>query len=408
MNQKNWQDRLLKIKAAIRFMLKQMGEHRLSQVAGSLSFTSVLSIVPLIVVMLSILTIFPIFDTFKSLIQQFMLDNLMPEKMSEVVMKQVTQFAEKSSHLSFFSLILMVFSVLMTMGTVNQVFNDVWRVKRQGLVRKNILVYWAILTMGPILFASVLLLGSYFVSTLKNMPMLSAFLSFLLPFTSSVLGFFALYMFVPNRKVVWRDALAGALVAGLLFIILIKSFSWVFKQAQVYAVVYSAFSIIPAFFLWLYIFWLIVFLGASLAATLPIFNYERWRKEPRPGDGLPDALMVLYFLYQVQKSPSHMANWSSLQARLRLSSEELSFILDRLQAQGWVGRIKRIDGGTGWALICDTDEVKLAHLYDVFVFDSQYFASQAQKNSLPWAQSFTEIHKTQNHQMNLTEIFKNR
>lgn len=408
MNQTNSQNRWLKAKEVIRFMSKRMGEYRLSQVAGSLSFTSVLSIVPLVIVMLSILTIFPVFDTFKGLIQQFMLDNLMPEKMSKLVMSQITLFAENSSHLSLVSLILMIFSALMTIGTVDRVFNDIWRVKKRGLVRKNILVYWAVLTMGPILFGSVLLLGSYFIGTLKSMPVLSTFLSVFLPLISSMLGFFALYTFVPNRKVMWRDAFVGALVAGLLFIVLTKGFTWVFKQVQVYAVVYSAFSIVPAFFLWLYVFWFIVLLGASLAATLPIFKYERWRKEHKPGDTLPDALMVLYVLYQVQNSPSHMASWSSLQTQLRLSSEELSFILNKLQTQGWVGKVKRMDGGTGWALICNLDEVKLVHLYDVFVFDSQYFSGQAQKINLPWAKSFINIHKTPNHQVCLSELFENR
>lgn len=397
-----------RLQAASRFLASRMYAHRLPQVAGSLSFTTVLSLVPLLVVMLSILTAFPVFEKFQGEIQQFMLDNLMPEKVSKVVMKQITQFAEQSSRLSLAGSILLIVSAVLTMATIDRVFNDIWQVKRRGLLRKNVLVYWAVLTMGPIIFGLVLLLGSYFVETLKTAPMLQSTLSVVVPFVFATLSFALLYVFVPNRKVAWRDALVGGLLAGLLFIALTNGFALIFKQFQVYAVVYSAFSILPAFFLWLYIFWLIVLLGASLTATLPIMKYERWRKQPRVGDDLPEALMILYILYQAQHSPARMVSWHSIQTQLRLNSEDLADIMNLLQENGFIGKVRRPDDGTGWALICDTGEVTLAHLYDVFVFDSQYFAAQAQKRELPWATRFTELHRSNYHRIYLSELFEKR
>ena len=397
-----------RLQAASRFLASRMYAPRLPQVAGSLSFTTVLSLVPLLVVMLSILTAFPVFEKFQGEIQQFMLDNLMPEKVSKVVMKQITQFAEQSSRLSLAGSILLIVSAVLTMATIDRVFNDIWQVKRRGLLRKNVLVYWAVLTMGPIIFGLVLLLGSYFVETLKTAPMLQSTLSVVVPFVFATLSFALLYVFVPNRKVAWRDALVGGLLAGLLFIALTNGFALIFKQFQVYAVVYSAFSILPAFFLWLYIFWLIVLLGASLTATLPIMKYERWRKQPRVGDDLPEALMILYILYQAQHSPARMVSWHSIQTQLRLNSEDLADIMNLLQENGFIGKVRRPDDGTGWALICDTGEVTLAHLYDVFVFDSQYFAAQAQKRELPWATRFTELHRSNYHRIYLSELFEKR
>jgi membrane protein len=399
--QEHWQT----LKTSTRFLLNRMQDHRLPQVAGSLSFTTVLSIVPLVVVMLSVLTIFPVFQTFQKIIQQFMLDNLMPEKMSNVVMKQITQFAEQSSRLSLLSMILMIFSTLMTMGTIDRVFNDIWKVKRRGLMRKNVLVYWAVLTLGPICFGLVLLAGQFIIAALNHSPVFQGILSLLIPFALSVLAFSSLYVFVPNRRVLWKDAVIGGLVTAVLFVALTNGFASVFKGFQVYAVIYSAFSIIPAFFLWLYVFWMIVLFGASLTASLPILKFERWRKEPRAGDGLPEALMILYVLYQAQHSPSHMLSWSALQSHMRLNSEELADIVIKLQENGWVAKIRRHDEGTGWALICDTTQVTLADLYDVFVFNSQYFADKAQKNHLPWASIFTNMHNSTYHHVSLSELF---
>ncbi|MGL4767876.1 MAG: YihY family inner membrane protein [Formosimonas sp.] len=402
MNTLLWQ----RLRDSAQFLGRRMYAHRLPQVAGSLSFTTVLSLVPLLVVMLSILTAFPVFDTFQNEIQQFMLDNLMPEKMSKVVMKQISQFAEQSSRLSLAGSALLIVSALLTMGTIDRVFNDIWQVKRRGLLRKNVLVYWAILTMGPLIFGLVLLFGSHLVDTLKTAPFLQSTLSIIVPLVFSTLAFTLLYVFVPNRKVAWKDALMGGLLAALLFIALTNGFALIFKRFQVYAVIYSAFSVLPAFFLWLYIFWLIILLGASVTATLPIMKYERWRKEPRVGDDLPEALMILYILYQAQHSPARMASWHAIQTQLRLNSEDLAKIMRKLQDNGLIGKIRRPDDGTGWALICDSGAVTLAQLYDIFVFDSQYFAAQAQKRDLPWAARFTQLHHSNYHRIYLSELFE--
>ncbi|GHA68246.1 UPF0761 membrane protein [Formosimonas limnophila] len=397
-----------RFRAAMRFLTARMATHRLTQVAGSLSFTTVLSLIPLLVVTLSVLTGFPVFAKFQTEIQQMMLENLMPERMSQVVMKQITQFAEQSSKLSVLGGALLFVSALLTMGTVDRVFNDIWQVRRRGLLRKNVLVYWAILTAGPILFVLVLLLGNYFVDVLKAWPRVEVALSLVVPFLVATFAFSCLYVFVPNRKVAWKDGLVGGAVAAVLFVVLTQSFTAIFKTFQVYAVLYSAFSIIPAFFLWLYVFWLVILFGASIAASLPILKYERWRKVPRAGDDLPEALMILYILYQAQRSPSRMVSWSSIQTQLRLNSEDLADIMNKLQEHGWIGRVRRPDDSTGWALICDTGEVTLAHLYDVFVFDSQYFAAQAQKHELPWARRFTDMHKSGHHRIYLSELFEQR
>ena len=219
-------------------------------------------------------------------------------------------------------------------------------------------------------------------------------------------AFAALYVFVPNRKVLWKDALVGGFVAAVIFLLLSKSFSAVFKAFSGYAILYGAFSIIPAFFLWLYVLWWGILFGAGITANLPILKFERWRREEKPGGRLPEALMVLYLLYQTQKSPTHIMNWDALQQQIKLNSEELAFIMERLQELGWVGKVQRVDGGFGWALIADSEQITLADVYDAFVFDTPYFANMAERQNLPWASYLTELQNTPAHEVNLHQLFE--
>ena len=396
------------LKAVMVFLWRRMGALRLPQVAGSLSYTTVLSLVPLLVIVLSILTILPQFQGFQKEIQNFMTENLMPARMSKIVMQQITTFTERSSRLSLVGGVFLIFSSLSTMAIIDRAFDDIWQIKKRPSFRRNVAIYWAVLTLGPFVFSGALLLINFLMHSLNfnDIPVLGPLLNWILPFVLSILSFAALYVFVPNRKVLWKDALVGGFVAAVIFLLLSKSFSAVFKTFSGYAILYGAFSIIPAFFLWLYVFWWGILFGAGITANLPILKYSRWRRENKPGDRLPEALMVLYLLHQAQKSPARMISWDALQQQIKLNSEELALIVEALQARGWVGKVQRVDGGYGWALIADGEQVRLADVYDAFVFDTPYFANLAEQQNLPWARYLTELQHTAAHDVSLNQLFE--
>ena len=396
------------LKAVMVFLWRRMGALRLPQVAGSLSYTTVLSLVPLLVIVLSILTILPQFQGFQKEIQNFMTENLMPARMSKIVMQQITTFTERSSRLSLVGGVFLIFSSLSTMAIIDRAFDDIWQIKKRPSFRRNVAIYWAVLTLGPFVFSGALLLINFLMHSLNfnDIPVLGPLLNWILPFVLSILSFAALYVFVPNRKVLWKDALVGGFVAAVIFLLLSKSFSAVFKTFSGYAILYGAFSIIPAFFLWLYVFWWGILFGAGITANLPILKYSRWRRENKPGDRLPEALMVLYLLHQAQKSPARMISWDALQQQIKLNSEELALIVEALQARGWVGKVQRVDGGYGWALIADGEQVRLADVYDAFVFDTPYFANLAEQQNLPWARYLTELQHTSAHDVSLNQLFE--
>ncbi len=394
------------VRGIVVFLWYRMVALRLPQVAGSLSYTTVLSMIPLLVIVLSVLTILPQFQGFQKEIQAFMTDNLMPAKMSKTVMQQVTIFTQRSAGLSLVGGVFLVFSTLTTMAIIDRAFADIWQVKKRSTFRANVPIYWAVLTLGPFVFGGALLLVNWLVHSLGTFAFISSFLGVVLPFVLSTVTFAALYVFVPARRVQWRDALLGGAIAAVIFSILTHTFSAVFKSFSGYAILYGAFSIVPAFFLWLYVFWWGVLFGAGITANLPILKYERWRREPHVGDRLPEALMLLYLLYQAQKSPARMMGWDALQSQMKMNGEEMGFMIEQLQALSWVGKVQRPDGGYGWALIADADEVRLADVYDAFVFDTPYFAGQAAQQNLPWAKYLAQLQNTPAHDVRLSDLFR--
>jgi membrane protein len=321
-------------------------------------------------------------------------------------MQQITIFTQSSARLSLVGGAFLIFSSLTTMAIIDRAFDDIWQIKKRATFRANVTIYWAVLTLGPFIFGGALFLVNWLVRSLSAFVFISSFLGVVLPFILSTVIFAALYVFVPKRRVRWNDALVGGAIAAVIFSILTHTFSAVFRSFSGYAVLYGAFSIIPAFFLWLYVFWWGVLFGAGITANLPILKYERWRRESRVGDRLPDALMVLYQLYQAHKSPARMMSWDALQSQMKMNSEELGYIVERLQRFSWIGKVQRPDGGNGWALIADTHEVTLADVYDVFVFDTPYFASQAAQQNLPWAQHLARLQNTPAHDVSLNELFR--
>ena len=264
-------------------------QDRCQRVAGALSFTTVLSIVPLTAVMLSVLSLAPGFSTWMTVIQDFIYSNLVPAA-GEVVQKYLTQFAGKAGRLTAIGLLFLVITAIMLMATIEQAFNDIWRVANTRKLLYRFLVYWALLTLGPILIAGSLtltskiftspFLGHAEITLLRNV--LDVILPLLFEFGAVVL----LYTVVPNVRVLWRNALAGGLFAALLLETAKYLFAASMKTFTSYQVIYGAVAALPVFLVWIYISWVILLLGAIVTATLDDWqrrgNLGKDEKRPKP------------------------------------------------------------------------------------------------------------------------------
>jgi len=276
MNFSNWSEtgRRFSVDVYRRFV-----DDRCIRVASSLSFTTLLALVPLTAVMLAVLSLFPVFSTWMNVIQDFVYSNFVPAA-GEVVRKHLTQFAGQAGRLTAVGLIFLIVTAVMLMATIEQAFNDIWRVANSRKLVHRFLAYWALLTLGPILIAASLSITTQVVAlpifgrTVTGV--VGPVLDWVLPLLFETVATLLLYTVVPNTQVRWRDALIGALLAVFLLEVGKLLFAAAMKNLfGSYQIVYGAIAVLPVFLIWIYISWLIVLLGAIVSATLTDWTVER-------------------------------------------------------------------------------------------------------------------------------------
>lgn len=265
----------------VRQVAQRFEQDRCQRVAGALSFTTVLAIVPLTAVILAVLSLAPGFSAWLSVFQDFIYSNFVPAA-GEVVQKNLTQLASKAGRLTTFGLLFLAVTAIMLLATIEQALNDIWRVAKSRKLLHRILTYWALLTLGPILIAGSLALTSKLFSLLflgrAEATILHNVLNILLPLVFEFGAVVLLYTVVPNVPVLWRNALAGGLFAALLLEAAKYLFAAAMKYFTAYQVIYGAIAALPIFLVWVYISWVIILLGAIVAATL-----NDRQKKAKPG-----------------------------------------------------------------------------------------------------------------------------
>jgi len=247
-------------------------EDRCIRVASSLSFTTLLALVPLTAVTIAVLSLFPVFSTWMGVIQNFIYSNFVPAA-GEMVQSHLTQFAEKTGRLTAVGLVFLVITAIMLMATIEQAFNDIWRVTNTRKLVHRFLAYWALLTLGPLLIAASLTITTELIA----LPVFDHTVTgifgqvadWTLPLVLETGAAMLLYTVVPNTQVRWRHALAGAAFAVVLLEIAKLLFAASMKHLFAsYKIVYGAIAVLPVFLIWIYISWLIVLLGAVVTAAL--------------------------------------------------------------------------------------------------------------------------------------------
>ncbi|MGB3288662.1 MAG: YihY family inner membrane protein [Burkholderiaceae bacterium] len=357
-----------------RYALQRAGEKKLTQVASSLTFTTVLAIVPLLAVVLSLFTAFPLFADFRVALESFLATSLMPPSVSDNVMLYLNQFAAKASGLTAVgSLFLIVTSVMLIM-TIDEAFNDIWQVERQRPFRQRILVYWAIISLGPILTGASLwatsVLARESIGDIAELPTVVGFALSFVPLLATGLGFTALFVGVPNRRVLWKDAVIGGLGTAIVLEIMRAGFAYYLTRFPSYTIIYGAFATLPIFLLWIYLSWLAILLGATVAATLPALRQRRWALEHYRGAVFVDALRVLRVLWDAQKTLPPGRSMRFLCAHLQLHQDELSKVLKALKRLGYAVNTENGDSDQ-WVLACDQRDATIGPLIDELLLDSE-------------------------------------
>lgn len=260
------------------YLFKRINTEQIHVIAGYLSYVTLMSLVPLMVVMLSVMTAFPIFSDIKEAIEGFVYNNFVPTS-GDIVQHHLTGFVNNASKMSAVAVSFLFLFALLLISAIDKTFNRIWKVNKSRRVMTAFSMYWMVLTLGPILVGSSIVATSYIASlvSLGDYDILGVanIILRLLPMFASIGAFLILYMVVPNKVIVFRYALTGAITAAILFELAKKGFAFYVTQLPSYQAIYGALGTIPILFLWVYLSWLVTLVGAVITVALQDFKNER-------------------------------------------------------------------------------------------------------------------------------------
>jgi len=387
----------------MRFIAARFDQDRCLQIAASLTFTTLLSLVPLITIALTMFSAFPVFDDFSNQIKAYLLNNLMPDKAGKIITQYMQQFAESATRLTAVGIVFLGITAMSMMLTIDHAFNAIWRVTRTRPLLKRLVVYWAVLTLAPLLVGASLSLTSWLVGLsmgyARHIPVFGVGVLKVLPLIFTTLAFAMLFRLVPNRHVPHSHALIGALVAAIVFEAMNRIFGYYISSFPTYKLVYGAFASVPIFLMWIYLSWLAILLGAIIAASL-----SYWRapdeKHLLPATQLLNALRVLQIMAGGLRQGKILSLVEASKS-LHLGYDALEMILEKLASVDMVRKIE----GQGWLLMRDMDSIRTTELLRLFVLD---------RNSLPAGQNEDPVQQwfaasvgqlEQNSDLTLRELF---
>jgi len=264
------------------YLYRRIDHDRLTVTAGSMAYVTLLSLVPMITVVLSALSSFPVFASLGEQLQAFVFENFVPTA-GDVVQSYLNQFVANAGKMTAVGIGALFVVAILLISTIDKSLNYIFRVRQHRRVVISFSIYWMVLTLGPILVGSSLAISSYLASlNVLGSETVNGFVQQLLrglPVLMSTLAFLGLYMLVPNTKVRLRNALIGALIASALFELSKKAFALYITNFPSYQLIYGALAVVPILFVWVYLCWCIVLLGAEITASL--CEEQHWRQRDK-------------------------------------------------------------------------------------------------------------------------------
>lgn len=356
--------------ATLQTLKVRFKEDRLGVTAGSLTFTTTIALVPLLTVMLALFSAFPMFSRFRKALETQFLTELVPEVIAKQVVLMLTRFAGKASQLGGVSMLVLGLTAMLLMLTMDRTLNGIWRVQRPRPMAQRVLVYWGALTLGPLVLGVSLSASSWLLSASRGwadeVPGGLAVVLSVLVWLLQALGFAAMFRFVPNTPVKWEHALSGGVFTAIGLELAQRGLGIYLSKAPIYASVYGAFAALPIFLIWLYLSWLMILMGAVVAAYAPalLSQLKRWPDEP--GNEFQMALATIKLLHAVQHQPQAGFDILALARKLRTDTLQLEPIVEVLVDLDWAAFLDepQADAGGRIVLLCDPEKTPLAPLVE--------------------------------------------
>ena len=353
-----------KICAFAWFVVRRFSEERVPQAAASMTFTTLLALVPVLTVMVAVASIFPVFDRWSDSFVSFVNQTIVPQG-ADMVFDYIDAFRDQANRLTAIGSVMLVVTSLMLIRTIDNAFNHIWRVNTQRPWMMQFLVYWVLLTFGPLSLGvgisfmvgsvqdSVLSSGAQqWADALKTAARL-AFMTVLL---------WGLYRFVPNRFVPARQAFVGALITAFCLETARFLFTWYMGNFDGYRSIYGAFAAVPFFLLWLNLLWTLLLGGAVLTSSLSYWQGEAFRRGFDSRGRFDDVLKILLLLDAAQKEDRTLSV-QEFRRHINMGYDELGELLEKLARYGYI-----YSGRQGWVLKTGADSIELSELFKLFVY----------------------------------------
>ena len=353
-----WPDAILTLRERFR-------EDRLGLTASSLTFTTIIALVPFFTVALAVFTAFPMFAKFQDVLQKWLIDSLVPDNISRQVLGYLNQFAGKASKLGAVGLAFLLGTALALIFTIDRTLNNIWRVRTPRPLGQRVLIYWAAITLGPLLLGVSLSMTSYAFSASKEMLGVFGFVLEILQFALVGGGMAAMFRFVPNTHVRWGHAWMGGLFVAAGIEVAKRGLTLYLSSVPTYSAVYGAFATVPILLIWIYTAWVIVLLGAALTAYVPSLIAGTQRRRVGQGWQFQLALEVLQQLAATRTQHKKGLTLSQLCTALQTDALRLEPVLETLAALDWAGQLRESGGTTEeerFVLLVDPEKTALTPL----------------------------------------------
>lgn len=257
----------------VSLVIRRSREERVAQSAGSLAFTTAVSMVPLLAVSFAVFARIPALRAMGATIRDSLLRGLLPDDITKTVLKHLAQFTGNASGLTFVGFAALLISAFALLLSVESTLNRIWQARKPRPFLRRIALYFAMLLAAPMLVGASLWATSHMLAS--SGALIATRFSWLLhplnlgSVALGAAGFTCLFRFVPHLDVRWRDAIAGGLLAGIAFEFGKRGFAFYLANVPTYRTLYGAFAPVLAFLAWVYYSWFITLAAALVSASLP-------------------------------------------------------------------------------------------------------------------------------------------
>jgi membrane protein len=345
-----------------RYVGRRALEDKIPQTAAELAYITLLSLAPLYAVVVPLVRAFPPFRGAITAVQDFVFSNFIPAG-GPVIRETLSEVATRASKLTLPGLLILVVTLLLAMATIETKINAIWRVQRKRRIIARLLVYWAVLSVGPVLVG----LGLGVTSYLASLPLLAhevsghttlgTLLLRALPFVATFLAFGLVYVIVPNRRVPLGSAIAGAGIAALVFELAKRGFTFYLAQFASYESLYGALAALPVFLIWIFLSWVVTLVGAELSYCFATWHPEIALSEKRETE-LRRTLVLFSRLRDLQRDGRALCPEAWSRHERGMPWETMQELVERLEVAGFVHHTDEGD----LALARPLAEVSLADL----------------------------------------------